>query len=59
MNNLSDKMFFKTSIKLKVKKENNKLVVSNDSKKREQLVFAKVIYTKRECINVSSKIETI
>src|SRR5699024_1662055 len=53
--NILNKKFAKTSNKLKVIEKNAKLVIDNQSNKREKIIFIKSIKTKDGKINIKSK----
>ena len=53
--NILSKKFAKTSNKLKIIENNNKLVIDNQSNKREKIIFIKSIKTKDGKINIKSK----
>lgn len=59
MRNLVSSCYIKTSTKLKVKRKNGKLFVKNNSLKREQIIFNKIIVTNRNNFMISNKIETV
>ena len=50
--NILSKKFAKTSNKLKIIENNNKLVIDNQSNKREKIIFIKSIKTKDGKINI-------
>ncbi len=59
MNNLLTSKFIRTSRKLKIKKEKNKIIVHNTSNKKERIIFTKVILTKKTNFYIESKINTL
>lgn len=56
---LKNKIFIKTSNKLKIKKENGNIIVENTSTKREKIIFIKPIITNRKDFKLINNIETL
>lgn len=59
MNSLINRVYVKTSSKLKIKRKNDKIYVSNESAKREKIIFGKIILTDRNNFKLSNSIRTI
>lgn len=57
--NLLKSFAIKSSLKLKVKKTNNKVIVENKSNKRVKIIFARPIKTTRTNFMISSNIKTV
>ena len=52
--NILGKRYLKTSNKLNIKRETNKLIIENNSPKKEKVIFTRIIKTKKR-IRISSK----
>lgn len=59
MKKMINKLYVKTSRKLTVKRKNNTLLIENNSNKRQQLIFSKMIYSNHKGIHIFNDIETI
>ncbi len=59
MKNLINKMFIKTSSKLRIQRRENKIYISNESSKREKLIFNKMIFTNRNNFVLLNSIKTL
>ena len=59
MNNLVNNCYIKTSLKLQINKSKGKLIVKNNTNKRQKIIFLKPIFTDRCNFKLSSEIKTI
>lgn len=59
MKNLIDNIYVKTSSKLKISRKNGKLIVFNNSNKREQLIYIKPVLTNKKNYEIYNSIETV
>lgn len=58
MKDLIGNCYIKTSMKLSIKRRKGKMIVVNNTNKRQQLIFTKPIFTNRSDFKISSLIKT-